>query len=426
MSEPSRYELTAGQRELQARARELARSAFAPTAASTDLTEQYPWANVAQLRDAGFMGMTLPKSVGGQGLSYLDAVVVIEEMAKACATMGRITVEANMGAIGAIARYGTPEQLELAARLVLAGDKPAICITEPNAGSAASEMTTRADRKGDDYILNGEKYWITGGGVSKLHLIFARVFDDGVEQGIGGFICVRDGVAPDGFVVGRRLYAMGVRGIPETHLEFHDLKVRKSMLLMPPDGLRRGFASLMSAYNAQRVGAGTVALGIAQGAFEEGLAYLKSRHQFGRPIAEFQGLQWMLADMSTQLEAARLLLRSAAASGDAFPDIDKAARAKIFAAEMANRVTNDALQFHGSSGYGREAAMERHVRDARMFTIAGGTAQILRTQVAASLLGMKLPQTRDGYVRQQGRTTSSRAVGDEIELPNSLKHEESR
>jgi len=398
------YDLTSAQLDLQARARELAQTKFAPTAAQTDQTEEYPWKNVELLRDAGFMGMTLPKSIGGQGLSYLDAVIVVEEMAKACATMGRITVEANMGAIGAIAKYGTPEQLKIAADLVLAGDKPAICISEPNAGSAASEMTTRADKQGDHYIINGEKYWITGGGVSKVHLIFARVFEDGVDQGIGGFICVRDGEnSPAGLVIGRRLYAMGVRGIPETHIEFHDLKVHKSMLVVPPGGLKRGFASLMTAYNAQRVGAGTVALGIAQGAFEEGLERLKTRHQFGRPIAEFQGLQWMAADMSTQLEAARLLLRHAAASGEEFPDIDKAARAKIFAAETANKVTNDALQFWGSSGYGRENPMERHVRDARMFTIAGGTAQILRTQVAGKLLGMKLPQTRDGFAKVAAR-----------------------
>jgi alkylation response protein AidB-like acyl-CoA dehydrogenase len=127
------------------------------------------------------------------------------------------------------------------------------------------------------------------------------------------------------------------------------------------------------------------------------VAYTKARHQFGRPIAEFQGLQWMLADMSIQLDAARLLLHAAAVSGDGFPDIAQAARAKIFAAEMANRVTSDALQCFGSSGYGRDLPMERHVRDARMFTIAGGTAQILRTQVASSILGMRLPQARDGY-----------------------------
>ncbi|MBK0114078.1 MULTISPECIES: 3-sulfinopropanoyl-CoA desulfinase [unclassified Delftia] len=396
------FELSKEQLALQQRARELAQTKFAPTAAETDRTEQYPWENVHALRDAGFMGMTIPKSVGGGGLNYLDTVIVIEEMAKACATMGRITVEANMGAISAIAKYGTPEQLKIASELVLAGDKPAICISEPNAGSAASEMTTRADKKGDHYILNGEKYWITGGGVSKLHLIFARVFDDGVDQGIGAFVCVRDDNGPEGLTIGRRLYAMGVRGIPETHVHFKDLQIHKSMLVVPPGGLKRGFASLMTAYNSQRVGAGTVSLGIAQGAFEEGLQYLKTRQQFGRPIAEFQGLQWMLADMSTQLEASRLMLRYAACSAftseTSFPDIDKAARAKIFAAEVANKVTNDALQFYGSSGYGRDQAMERHVRDARMFTIAGGTAQILRTQVASKLLDMKLPQTREGYV----------------------------
>lgn len=394
--------LTADQLALQARARELAQGRFAATAAETDRTEQYPWDNIALLRESGFVGMTLPPQYGGQGRSYLDAVIVIEEMAKACATMGRITVETNMGAIGAIMGYGTEEQKKLAAGLVLEGDKPAICITEPGAGSAASQMTTRADRKGDHYVLNGEKYWITGGGVSRLHLIFARVFDDGVEQGIGAFICVRDGNGPEGLVVGRRLYAMGVRGIPETYLEFRDLVIHKSMLVVPPNGLRRGFASLMSAYNAQRVGAGTVALGIAQGAFEEGVAYLKTREQFGRPIAEFQGLQWMAADMSTQLEAARLLLHDAAASGDPFPDMDRAARAKLFAAETANKVVNDALQFFGSSGYGRDLPMERHVRDARMFTIAGGTAQILRNQIASQVLGMKLPQTRDGYLKLAG------------------------
>jgi len=391
------HQLSTAQQALQSRARELAQGEFAPTAAETDRTEAYPWANVEKLRAAGFMGMTLPKSAGGQGLSYHDTVIVIEEMAKACATMGRITVEANMGAIGAIMQYGTDEQQRVAAQAVLSGDKPAICITEPGAGSAASEMTTRADKRGDHYYLKGEKYWITGGGVSRLHLIFARVFDNGIDEGIGAFICMRDEDSPKELVIGKRTLAMGVRGIPETHIEFHDLKIHKSMLVIPPGGLKRGFASLMQAYNAQRVGAGTVALGIAQGAFEEALAYAKVRHQFGRPIAEFQGLQWMLADMSTQLEAARHLLHAAACSGTDFPDIAKAAQAKIFAAEMANKVTNDALQIHGSSGYGRDNPLERHVRDARMFSIAGGTAQILRTQVAGALLGMKLPQTRDGY-----------------------------
>lgn len=390
--------LSSQQLALKEQARELAQTHFAPRAAEVDRSEAYPWENIALLRDAGFMTITLPKPLGGMGLTYFDAVLVIEEMAKACATMGRITVDSSMGALGAILKYGTTEQIGLAAELLRSGDKPAICITEPLTGSAATSMITRADRHGDDYVLNGEKYWITGGGVSRLHLVFARVFEQGVDQGIGGFIVIRDGDKPEGLVVGKRIFAMGVRGIPETHLEFRDLRVHKSMLLMPPQGLKKGFAALMSAYNAQRVGAGTVALGIAQGAFEEAIDRVKSRRQFGRPIAEFQGLQWMLADMSVQIEAARLLLHRAALSGKEFPDMDKAAQAKIFTAEMAIKVTNDALQMYGSSGYGRDLPMERHVRDARMFTIAGGTAQILRTQVASSLLGMKLPQTRDGYL----------------------------
>jgi len=392
------HPLTQDQCELQLRARELARGEFAATAAATDATEAYPWKNVERLREAGFMGMTIPAAYGGRGRSYHDAVVVIEEMAKACATMGRITVEANMGAIGAIMAYGTEEQKRIAAECVLAGDKPAICISEPNAGSAASEMTTRADRHGDTYVINGRKYWITGGGVSRLHLVFARVFDGGAEQGIGGFIVVRDGSSPQGLVIGERIPAMGVRGIPETYVSFQDLAVPKTSLVVPPNGLRKGFGALMNAYNAQRVGAGTVALGIAQSAFEEALAYVQKREQFGRPIAEFQGLQWMLADMSVQLEASRLMLHRAAHCKGAFPDMTEAAQAKILAAETANRVASDALQLYGSSGYSRHLPLERHVRDARMFTIAGGTAQVLRTQVASSLLKRKLPQTREGYV----------------------------
>lgn len=392
--------LTHDQIAIQAQARELAQSVFKPTAAHTDATEAYPWENIAQLNAAGFMGMTVPKAYGGRGLGYLETALVIEEMASACATMGRITVEANMGAIGAIMAYGTEEQKQIAAQCVLSGDKPAICISEPNAGSAASEMTTRAVKKGDKYIINGQKYWITGGGVSRLHLIFARVFEDGVEQGIGGFIVVRDGNEPKELVIANRTPAMGVRGIPETYVDFNDLEVHESMALKPLGDLRKGFAALMNAYNAQRVGAGTVALGIAVGAFEEAVQYTKERKQFGRPIAEFQGLQWMMADMSIALDAARLMIhRAANVPVGSFPDMKLAAQAKIIAAETAIKVTNDSLQLFGSSGYSRELAAERHVRDARMFTIAGGTAQILRTQVAAAVLGAKLPQTRDGYVK---------------------------
>lgn len=391
--------LTAAQQDLQTRARALATEKIAPHAAEVDRSEAYPWDNVKALNEAGFFGMTIPKVYGGAGLGYMEAILVIEEMAKVCGVTGRIAVEANMGAVGAIMAYGSEAQKRLAAELVLAGDKPAICITEPGAGSAANEMTTRADRQGDAYIINGKKHWITGGGVSRLHLIFARVFDGGVEQGIAGFIAVRDNESgtPSGLIIGKREPTMGLRGIPETEVIFEDLEIRQDMMLTPPDGLRRGFAQLMTAYNGQRVGAATVAFGLAQGAYELALAYSGEREQFGRPICEFQGLQWMLADMATRIEAARGLIYKAA-DAQGFPDALEAAQAKVFASEMAIRTTSDALQVFGAAGYSRNNPLERMLRDARMFTIGGGTAQVLRTLIAARLLKRKLPQTRDGYL----------------------------
>jgi alkylation response protein AidB-like acyl-CoA dehydrogenase len=391
------FQLTPAQRLLREQARDLAEGHVRARAAEVDRTEEYPWDTIEKLTRAGFMGMTISKEYGGQGLTYLDAVLVIEQMAMACGVTGRIVVEANMGGIGAIMAYGSDDQKKLVAPYVLAGDKPAICITEPAAGSAATEMTTKAVKKGDRYILNGEKHWITGGGVSKVHLIFARVIENGEEQGIGGFIAIRG--EAQGLRVGKREPAMGLRGIPETHLHFEDLEVLENMVLRPPQGFGRGFAALMSAYNAQRVGAATVAHGIAQGAFKVARDYAKTREQFGRPIAEFQGLQWMLADMSIGLAASQALIYKAAINaGTGFPSMQEAAQAKILASETAIKVTNDALQIHGAMGYSRNLPLERMVRDARMFTIGGGTAQMLRNQVASAVLEMKLPQSRDGYL----------------------------
>jgi 3-sulfinopropanoyl-CoA desulfinase len=385
---------------LQARARAFSRDVARPRAGQIDRDEQYPWDIVQALAKAGFLGMTIPKALGGQGRSFLEAVLVIEEMAKSCTVTGRIVVETNMGALSTVMAYGSEAQKKLVAQLVLDGDKPAICITEPEAGSDAMAMTTRADKRGDKYIINGKKHWITGAGVSRLHLIFARVFDEkGEELGIGGFLAVRD--EHKGLRATRREQTMGLRGIPEGELTFENLEVPASMAVMPPSGFRRGFADLMNAYNSQRVGAGTVAMGVAAGALELALEFAKTREQFGRPIGEFQGLQWMLADMQTQLTASRLMLYQAARSrgpqGSAFPDPMLAAQAKIFASETAIRIVNDALQVFGARGYSRELPLERMARDVRMFTIGGGTAQVLRTLVASKMLGWKLPQRRDGY-----------------------------
>lgn len=393
---------------------------FAHRASHWDEAREYCWDNVSEMSEAGLMGMTIPAAYGGEGASFHDVVLVIEEIAKACTLSARIVVEANMGAISAVMAYGTDEQKARCAPLVLAGDKPAICITEPDAGSAATEMTTTARKVGSSYVLNGTKHWITGGGVSKVHLIFARVIGEkGEDQGIGGFIVICDptkGDLPDGFEVARRERTMGLCGMPEAELRFTDLEVDESLVLTPPSGFRRGFAELMNAYNSQRVGAGTIAMGVAAGALEHATRYLQERHQFGRPLAEFQGLQWMLADMDTGVHASRLMLHEAALSrgtgGSQFPDMTMAARAKLFASETAIRVVNDALQLFGARGFGSQEPLERMYRDVRMFTIGGGTAQILKTQLASDRLGMKTPQTRDGYLKLHKKAEAE--VGDKL------------
>ncbi len=392
--------ITADQQRLAERARALAQTEIKARAAEVDATESYPWDNVERLKQAGFLGMTIPRELGGQGLSWMDAVLVIEEMAKVCAVTARVVVETNMGAISAVMAYGTEAQKRLAAGMVLDGDKPAICITEPEAGSDAGGMTTRADRRGNRFVVNGRKHWITGGGVSRLHLIFAKVFDaEGRFEGVGGFLAIRDETA--GLSIVKREPTMGLRGIPEAEIAFEDMDLPPEALVLPPRGLRKGFADLMDAYNSQRVGAATVALGLMEGAYETALAWTEERHQFGRPINEFQGLQWKLADMSIRIAASQALVYKAAASGaGGFPDKLMAAQAKVFTSEAAIAVVNDALQMFGARGYSRNLPLERMARDVRMFTIGGGTAEVLRNVVAGSILNKKLPQTRDGYLRE--------------------------
>jgi alkylation response protein AidB-like acyl-CoA dehydrogenase len=247
-------------------------------------------------------------------------------------------------------------------------------------------MTTTARRWGDRWVLDGTKHWISGGGVSALHLILARIEEAGEFRGIGAFIALRG--EDEGLVVGEREPAMGARGVPETEIHCRELVLGDDRLVLPPEGPKAGLKRLLDAYNGQRVGAATVALGVARGAFDHARAYLGEREQFGRKIGDFQGLRWMAADMATALDASRLLIHRAAASAGprGFPEPALAAQAKIFAAEQAVRVTNDAMQLVGAAGYSRRRPLERMARDARMFTIAGGTAQVLRNLVAHHLL----------------------------------------
>jgi len=380
------FTLSPEQTALQARARALADAEFRQRAAEIDRTEEFPDANVRSLVREGLMGMTIAPEFGGGGRPLLDAVLVIEQVARVCGATARIVVEGNAGAVSAIGHLGTDAHKRRYLPWVCQGEKPAIAITEKQAGSAATQMRTSARSEGDDWIVDGEKWWITGAGSSRLYLVFARFDDKPGAAGIGALLIERD---TPGFLIGRREPAMGLRGLPEGELIFQKCRVPRDNMLVGAGG----FKALMSAYNCQRVGAATVAMGIAQGAYEEAVRFARERRQFDRPIADFQGLRWMFADMTVQLEAARLLIyRAAANAGHGFPVRQEAAVAKLFAADTAIAVTNNALQIFGARGYSRDLPMERMARDARMFTIGGGTSQIMRNVIAAEVLG---PETGD-------------------------------
>jgi 3-sulfinopropanoyl-CoA desulfinase len=376
-----RFPLTPEQKTIRAQARALADQEFRERAARWDEREEYPWDNVKRLVEARLMGMTVPSAYGGPGRTLLEVVLAIEQVARVCGVTGRILVDSNLGAVGAIIHFGSEAQKQKFLPRVLEGDKPAIAITEAGAGSAASELETHAERDGEAWVLTGRKRWITGAGVSQTYVVLCRF--DGIP-GSGGIGALIVDAATPGLAITRRERAMGMRGIPEGEVVFDGCRIPGENLLLPAGGFR----PLMAAYNGQRVGAATVALGLAQGALEAAVQHAGTREQFGRPIGHFQGLRWMIADMALQVEAARQMIYRAAANAEAgLPDMIEAAMAKTLASETAMRVTNDALQIFGASGYSRDLPLERMVRDARMFTIGGGTVQMMRNLVAGAWLG---------------------------------------
>ena len=382
------FQLSEEQERLVDLANRLGREEFAPKAARWDRQHEYPHENVEVLRQAGLLGMTIPHAFGGPERPLIDAVLAIEQIAKYCGVTARVVVETNMGALGSIMAYGTEaQQREVAHRVLVEGDKPAIGMTEPDAGTDLTALKTTAVERDGCYVVNGTKHWITGGGISRTNLIFARILDrDGTDQGIGG-ILVDKGTR--GFSVGRVEDAMGLRGIPEAELIFDDCEVPAANLVVRD--AKNGFRKLMNGYNAQRIGASSVAIGIARGAHDLAVDYMGRRTAFGKKLKDFQGLQWMIAKSEMKLEAARLLIYRAAcnarklANNVMLPEMKEASIAKAFAAHEAFEVVSDALQMFGASGYSRDLPLERMLRDVRMFQIGGGTSQAQLNMIARSI-----------------------------------------
>ena len=389
---------TDDQRELVARAAHFANDVVAPRVGEMDRTNAYPWPIVEALAGEGFMAMTCPETYGGGGRPLIDAILVVEEIAKVCGTVARIVVDANTAVPKALVAYGTEEQKRRFIPSIATGDKPVIAITEPETGSAATWLNTKAVLDGGEVRLDGEKCWITGAGVSQLYLVFARFDNRPGADGIGAVLVTADA---EGLSVPKVPLMMGVRGMPEGEVRLENCRVPKAQILVLPGG---GFRKLMQCYNLQRIGAAAVALGIAQGAFDMAARYVNERRQFGQPIGQFQGLRWMLADMYMRLEAARLLVyRAAMDIRNGFPDKVNAAVAKVTAAEMAISVTNAALQIHGAKGYSSELPLERMARDARMFTIGGGTVEMQRDLIGREIIGRAASSLRPSVEDRRGR-----------------------
>lgn len=386
------FQLTDEQKQIVDLVDELGRKEFAEKAARWDENHEYPWDNIHKLRECDLLGMTIPEEYNGQGRPLIDAILAIETAAKYCGVTARVLVETNMGALGCVMAYGTDEQRKLVAgRILNEGDKPAIGMTEPEAGTALTDLQTRAEKKGDNYVINGTKHWITGGGISITNLIFARFIEDGKDLGIGGILVDKD---TPGFSFGTVERAMGLRGIPETELIFENCEVPEENVVVKADG-SESFKNLMYGYNGQRVGASAVALGIAQGAHNLAIEWMKKRKAFSRPISEFQGLQWMMAEGEIKLNAARLLIYRAACNSRDLPNnvklpyMDESSMAKAYTGHAAFEVVSESLQMFGAYGYSQDMPLERMLRDVRMFQIGGGTTEAQMNMISRSVFKQK-------------------------------------
>jgi butyryl-CoA dehydrogenase len=387
---PTAIDLTDEQRQLQETAARIARDRYRPKALEWDESRQvFPDEERKMLGELGFLGISMPEEYGGSGLPIIDTLLAIEEFAKECRPAAFQVFESNTGPAQVINQLGNEEQKSRWLPAVVAGQATvALGISEPDAGSAATDMTTTARLDGDHYVLNGVKRWISNGGYADQYLVYCRLNDEPGSRGIGALIV--DATSP-GFSFGIQEKLMGFRGIPSCDLIFEDVEVPVENLLIGPGGFRK----LFQAFSIERLGNSTMSLAIGQAAVESSLAYAQERLQFGKPLVEFQGIQMLLAEMVREVYAARLLIYSAAAdAGHGLPDSLRVSLAKCTANEMAKRVSDLAMQVHGGNGYTEDYGIERLHRDAHGWAIAGGTPTMQRIRILSELLGRGFDQRR--------------------------------
>jgi alkylation response protein AidB-like acyl-CoA dehydrogenase len=375
--------LSEEERQTRDLTREIARERIAPLAAQVDETEAYPADQLRLLAEQGLMGLFIPEAYGGAGLGALAFCLAVEEIAWACASTA-VTFLVQYAAGYPIVSHGTEQQKQRYLPRLAAGDiTTALSISEPGAGSDAASMTTTATRRGDRYLLNGSKMWVTNGSRAGVITLFATVDRGSGHKGVTAFL-----VEPTfpGFALGKLERKMGIRGSPTVAIHLTDCEVPADNRL-GAEG--EGFRVALGALDRSRPAVGAQAVGIAQAALDAAVAYGKERRQFGQPITAFQGIQFMLADMAMQVHASRLMVHHAAALVDRGAPATslESSMAKCFASDAAMRVTTDAVQIFGGYGYTREYPVERFMRDAKITQIYEGANQIQRIVIARELLG---------------------------------------
>jgi alkylation response protein AidB-like acyl-CoA dehydrogenase len=368
--------------ELRKALRRFAEEEIAPNAAAADFNGEYPTASFAAYRDSGFVRLPYPEEYGGDGGDMVAYAMLVEEVARVCASSSLFVLISRL-AVEPILLYGSEDLKRRIVPRVSSGEwQGSYCLSESHAGSDVASMRTRAVRDGDSYILNGSKAWITNAGVSHFYTVFAKTDPAAGHRGISAFVVERD---RPGFSVAKLESKMGMRGSPTGEIRLDDVRVPAENLIGEE---HQAFGYAMSALDRSRPIVGAQAVGIAQGALDAATRYVVERRQFDQRIADFQGVQFMLADMATRVEAARLLVYSACARLDAgAPGTTRAsAMAKLFATDTAMAVTVDAVQLFGGAGYTRDFPVERMMRDAKVTQIYEGTNQIQRVVVARHLL----------------------------------------
>jgi butyryl-CoA dehydrogenase len=375
-------ELTADQHLLRRTMREFAEGEIAPGAAERDEEARFPSELIPKLAEQGLLGIMVPEAYGGSGYDSLSAAIILEEIARVDAAVALLVGSHNSLCSGHILAVGSDDQKQKYLVPLARGEKlGAWALTETGSGSDAGAMRTRAVLEGDVFVIRGDKQFITQGSTAGIYVIMASTDSTKGTKGISAFVVERN---TPGLSIGKLEKKLGVRASDTAALHFDDMQVPKENLL---GTLNEGFKDVLGVLAGARIGMAALAIGIAQGALDEALAYARRRRQFGKPILEYEAIQWMLADMATESEAARLLAWHAATLRDqGLPFLRMASQAKVYSSEVAMRATSKAVQIHGGYGYLKDSPVERFYRDAKLCEIGEGTSEVQRLVIARELL----------------------------------------